>query len=162
MSNEKATRRGFFLKAGAVVSVPVAFMGAAQAEESPALAARLARLEDERTLRRIGAELIAAVNVGDRAALEPLDTQLREIGVTQFDSSAHIEVRDDRCSAHVRIDCVAAFDKPIEAPGSSLLDMARSQGEGFVRTRRRMALELHCERTPAGWQLLRARLASRS
>lgn len=162
MSNKNATRRGFFVKAGAVLSAPAALAGAVQATathaESGSLAARLAELEDENALRRISAGLIGAVKDGSHDALECSGTGLREILLDNLDSAPTFDFSNARGSARVRLRCTARFAAPIEAPGSALLDMARAQGEGFVQSARTQMLEIDCEKSESGWSVRSARL----
>ena len=162
MSTTTSTRRGFFFKAGAAAAAPGAFAGAATAasadsRSSVTLASRLAELEDVAALRRIGAELIRRVNAGEPEALESNGSGVRQIS-GDFDAAAQIDFVHDRREAVVRLDCKATFERPIEAPGSVLLDMARAQGEGFVRDAQVQTLELRCARAKSGWVLERARL----
>jgi len=52
------------------------------------------------------------------------------------------------------------LEAPIEAPGSSLVDMARLQGEGVLTRTEARVLEITCTRTSGGWRLSRAELHS--
>ncbi len=161
MSDRISTRRGFFLKASAAMSAPAAFVAAGEPARAATgtLEARVAALEDEIELRRLAAQLIQQVNGGSRDLLEAGNAELREIVAADVDATCSSAViASDRKAARVRLPCTVCFDEPIDAPGSSLVDMARLQGEGVLPRLEDRMLEAHFERAAAGWKLASARL----
>jgi len=163
MSDRISTRRKFFMKAAAAMSAPAVFAtGISKAAPGPgALEEKLAKLEDEIALRMLRADTIADINGASRDMLAELEPGLRQIVAShESDAAASVDVSADRAVARMSVPCTAHLDAPIEAPGSSLVDMARLQGEGVVTRTDARVLEIACTRTSAGWELSRAQLRS--
>jgi hypothetical protein len=146
-TKDTATRRRFFFGAGAAaLAAPVAFAtsveaGAPVQADVEALAAQLAALEDAnaiRSLQREHARRLGAREAGDIA----------------------IEIAADRRTATARTPCVVPVESPIEAPGCTLVDMARAQGEGVLRRDERRVLEQTFVRREGVWQSERTQTAS--
>jgi hypothetical protein len=140
---DSATRRRFFFGAGAVaLAAPVTFATASETDaggDREALEARLAALEDTnaiRELQRAHASRVGARHVDDVA----------------------IVIAPDRRTATARSACVVTIASPIDAPGCTLVDMARAQGEGIVRRDERRVLEQTFVRRDGVWQSERAEL----
>ena len=166
MNDKTATRRGFFLKAGAAAAVPAALAlgvpdNPASAASSARLEARLAVLEDSNALRRLTGEFVGLVNDG-KDADKLLRATVAEIDAQDFDQHATVNVSADRHHAEIQVPCTVAVDVPIEAPDSVLIDMAQLQGEGSLRRLRTQMLILSCARTASGWTVTRARLEDAS
>lgn len=167
--DHRSSRRRFFVAAGAAAAAPLAVMGAARArpvEPEPSLEARLAELEDLAAIRRLHHDDLRRFNEIAAAALPGVPTADIEPGVRRivsdfFDDAAVLEISPDRTSATLRVPCTVDLATPIEAPGMSLVDMARLQGDGvLVKSRSRM-LEQRWVRIDGAWQLERARLLRR-
>lgn len=165
MSNDKvSTRRRFFLGAGAVLAAPAAVTASAAGGNAGhgALEARLAALEDERAIRELQRAYVRHVNSRAPAAelfADPacarLDPAPRELVVDAF---GEIEIAADRTSAVATCACVVSIAEPIAAPGCTLVDMARAQGEGVLRRTERRILEQTFVRRAGVWKLERAAL----
>lgn len=162
-----STRRGFFLKAGALVSAPLAAAGAGtRAAADDALTARLAELEDREAIFELHRRLVRCVNAGDRSALASLfddpaaadvdfDSSLRRL-LTGPDADVEIVAHEAaRGTARVRLRCIAETETPIE-PSCTLVEMARLQGEGVVRRSEPRVLEHGLVRRDGVWRIARA------
>lgn len=159
MNDKTATRRAFFIRAGAMVSAPAAFAATVPAHSHANLEARLAILESTDALRRLSAQFIGRINAeADTESL--IGMHVASIVAVDFDSHAIVEFSNDYRHATVSIPCTAAFDTPIEAPGSVLVDMARLQGSGMLRQTHVQVLELGCARTASAWTITRAQLVN--
>jgi hypothetical protein len=143
-TKNNATRRRFFFGAGAVaLATPVAFATASESAASggdrEALEARLAALEDT------------------KAICELQRAHAARIGARQSDDVA-IEIARDRRTATARSVCVVTIASPIDAPGCTLVDMARAQGEGVMRRDERRVLEQTFVHRDGVWQSEHAEL----
>ena len=69
-----------------------------------------------------------------------------------------VEIAADRCTATSSVACTVLVESPIDAPGCTLVDMARAQGEGFVRSTARRVLEQSFVRRKGVWELESSRL----
>jgi hypothetical protein len=142
-TKETATRRRFFFGAGAVaLAAPVTFAASASDAsrgDVETLEARLAALEDANAIR----ELQRAYAIQVRA---------EEV------NDVVIQIAADRRTATARTLCVVQVESPIEAPGCTLVDMARAQGEGVVRRNERRFLEQTFARRDGLWKIERAEL----
>jgi hypothetical protein len=157
-----ATRRRFVLGAGAVLAAPVMLAGATGAESQEQRDARLAALEDANALRelqRAYAHHVNARNYGAaaelfaRPALATFDDTIRELSAESSTEEAPIEIAADRRTAAARAACVVRIETPIDAPGCTLVDMARAQGEGLVRSTERRVLEHAFVRVDGVWKI---------
>jgi hypothetical protein len=143
-SKDTATRRRFFFGAGGMalvvpVTLATASESASSGGEREALEARLAALEDANAIREL-----QRVDAG-------------RVGARELDDIA-IEIAQDRRTASARAVCVVAVESPIEAPGCTLVDMARAQGEGVLRRDAPRVLEQTFVRVAGVWQTARAEL----
>lgn len=158
-----STRRGFFWKAGAALSAPLAAAGAAAsaAETGAEAEARLTRLEDENAIRALHQALAARINAGARGAaaelfLNParaaLDERVRGLASERFGEHDVIEVAEDGATAAARIYCTVHSEMPIE-PDCTLAQMARAQGEGVLRCVERRVLEAAYVKRGGVWRI---------
>jgi SnoaL-like domain len=166
-SAKLATRRGFLFRATAALSAPLTL--AAVAEPSAparqgALEARLAALEDANAVRELQHAYVRAVNAGERAAARALfagsvravcDETLGAIAAAAGDEG-WFEIAADRSTAIARLPCTVRYVTPIEAPGSTLVEMARLQGEGTLRRHVRGVLEQAFIREDGTWKIERS------
>jgi hypothetical protein len=160
-----ATRRRFVLGAGAALAAPVTLAAAGGAGEPND--ARLTALEDANALRELQRAYARRVNAREHAAAAELfasparaafDDRVRELCVDTLSEDAAIEIAADRRTAIARAACVVRIESPIEAPGCTLVDMARAQGEGLVRSTERRVLEHAFVRVDGVWKIESAAL----
>lgn len=163
-SKTVSTRRLFFGKAGAVLATPLAFAAAAASERTnkdrDALQ-RVAELEDASAIRELQRTYIEHVNAGDHEAVIALfaDAARASIddGVCTLSAAAGqdvIELAPDRKTAAARMHCSVQVETPIEPP-CPLVEMARQQGGGVVRSTGRRVLESTCVKLNGVWKLER-------
>lgn len=162
MTQDSISTRRSFLKAGAVLAVPVAAgVPAAAAMADDGLGARLARREDEAAIRELHRTWLRRINAGasDEAAklfAEPrqarLDAALRSIVVEQGVEPDAIEIAEDGLRAAGRFHCAVEIETEI-AQDCTLAQMAHAQGEGFLRSTERRLLEADYVKTADGWTI---------
>ena len=161
-----ATRRRFVLGAGAALAAPVTLAAAGGAGDEPH-DARLTALEDANALRELQRVYARHVNARERAAAAELfasparaafDDKVRELRLDTLTEDAAIEIAADRRTATARAACVVHFETPIDAPGCTLVEMARAQGEGLVRSTERRVLEHAFVRVDGVWKIESAAL----
>lgn len=145
-----STRRRFFWKAGAALSAPLA-IGTAKAAvpEHDEAAADLKSLGDIDSIRRLQIDLTSRLNSGTTSTLDDLfvgsaDTAalagIRRIAPADYGERDLIELAPDGRSAHAKFHCAVETQAPINAEGT-LVEMARQQGDGFVRRQEARVLE---------------------
>jgi hypothetical protein len=169
-----STRRRFMLGAGAAMSAPLALTAEgvqAFEHESAGLKARLASLEDLTAIQELNSAYLRHYNAGadaelaglfvDPAAaqLDPSVTRLLAAETTETAEQAAIQIAADRSSAALRLPCLVEIETAIEAPESSLIAMARLQGEGLLRTTAARVLELSYVNRGGRWRIGRVALA---
>lgn len=167
-----STRRGFFRKAGAVFSAPLAVASAGPpklpGDESEAFKARLATLEDISAIRELQQSYAKHVNSGAREELRKLfcDTAEAELDETvcglsseSFGEADVIELAGDRGRATARIHCTVHTETPIGAD-CTLVQMARLQGEGVLRQSARCVLEHTYVKQHGAWKIERVNYRS--
>ena len=157
-----ATRRRFFLNAGAILSAPLA-VGVSQAASNEAEDSklRLARLEASNAIREVNQAFARHLNDGDSDALRQLftnpagaevDASVRWLQPSGFGEQDRIEVAADGQSARATIRCVVQSEKEI-GPNCTLVDMARQQGEGVLRQTAQRVLENEYRRQDGVWKI---------
>ena len=148
-----STRRRFLSNAGAALSAPLAVAGvnAAQAgaEDHASPEARLEELEDVNAIRKLHHTYARLVNrraydevarlfaVPSEAEVDP---GIRGLSADRFGEDDLIELTADRRSATGRFHSVAEIETAI-GPSCTLVEMARAQGEGFVRRSEKRVIE---------------------
>lgn len=165
---DSASRRLFFRHAGAALAAPLAVVAteasAVPATQSTELEARLATLGDENAIRALNQAYARLVNdhaYADVAALyaDPananLDRSVSRLSAESFGEHDTIDVAEDRATAEARLHCIVETETPLE-PGSTLVDMARRQGEGFVRRSERRVLEHSYVKHAGAWKIARS------
>ena len=166
MSNDSiSTRRRFFWQAGAALSAPLAASTAlGEGSSGDAAHERLAALEDERAIRALNqqyAELVAARAYAELAALhaEPsafrLEERVRAIVPDSFGAADAIELAPDRATAASRIRCVVHVETAI-GPSCTLVEMARQQGDGVLKSTERRVLEHEYVKRGGVWKIARS------
>jgi len=165
MSEESKSTRRSFLKGGAIIAAPLAMIGA------PAAAAlagsgdrdRLARLEDEKTIRDLHGNWMRLVNAGNYAGAAKLyaddKCSCALAGIVSIDQgqdgSEAFEFAHDGNRASATYAATVAVETAI-APDHTLAQMLHAQGEGMVRTSERRMLKADYIRTrEGGWAISR-------
>jgi hypothetical protein len=155
----RATRRGFLLKATSALSAPIALAaagGRASARPRIDAEATLVALEDERSIRALQLAYAERVNAASptRAPADPSgalgDATIAALVVDLRDA---VQVAPDRRTAKAVLRCEIVVETPIDAPGYSLVDLARLQGEGVLRRRETRALEQTFTRENGIWKI---------
>jgi len=155
----QATRRGFLLKATAALSAPIAMAGAsgrASAGSRTGTEARLVALEDERSIRELQLAYAERMNAApptrapNDAPGAPGDAHIAALVVDARDA---VQIAPDRRTAKAVLRCALVVETPIEAPGYSLVDLARLQGEGVLRRSEPRALEQTFIRDNGTWKI---------
>jgi len=175
MNTDKvATRRRFFFGASAALAAPLAAplalaaagpaahaVDAAGSDDRDALAARLAALEDANAIRELQRAYLRHVNAGAHSAVAELfadatrarlDDAVRALAVEAADEVA-IEIAADRRTATARMACIVRTEAAIDAPGCTLVDMARAQGEGVLRRSEPRRLEQAFVQQDGVWRI---------
>ena len=158
-------RRGFLLKAGAALSVPLASVAASAparaSDDRDPLHARLVLLEDVNAIRDLNRRYVQHVNAGahEEAARLFADTaHARTDGVRALAADPlgagedAIEIAAGRATA--RVHCTAQIETPIE-PVMPLVAMARAQGGGVAKRSERGVLEGRYAKRDGVWKIER-------
>lgn len=137
-----ATRRNFFLKAGTALSLPLA--GAAAAED-----VRPDPVDDVTSIRRLQQALAREIAAG-----RPPEELAEVTRIRPADFGAHdiVAIAADGRTARATFHCSVETRVPIPGAGT-LIEMARAQGEGFVRSTNYKMLEMVCVRTGRIWKI---------
>jgi hypothetical protein len=166
-TKDVATRRRFVLDAGVALAAPAALGVAAAADAREPTArgpfdARLAALEDTQAVRDLQRAYARHVSAREHAAAAELfaqparasfDDAVRGLHAETLADDVTIEIAADRRSAIARAACVVRIEAPIDAPGCTLVEMARAQGEGVVRRSERRVLEQTFVRSGGVWKI---------
>jgi hypothetical protein len=151
---DQTTSRRSFLKTGALAAAPLAVLTPAAAfAADDGSKARLARLEDEKTIGTLHRLLMREVNGGERKVAKGL-TALAD------DPSHELKIvfTDDGRSASCRRACTASFRT--EFTGHSTLEqMHRLQGQGMHSREESRELVAEYKKGKHGWAIERVRLA---
>jgi hypothetical protein len=171
-TSSSSGRRRFFFQAGAAVAAPLAVAGMtrradASSVDNERLRARLAQIEAADAVRELhrrfsrhlsrGERELAAELFVDAAGFDGFD-EVASLLPREFGDRDRIDISADGRSARGLFAVTAETQKPIAAEGT-LVDMARAQGEGFVRLSSRGTLNVRYVRPAAEWRILRADLS---
>ncbi len=165
MDKLSATDRRSFLKSGALIAAPVAAVGVpAAAFADDGNRAKLARLEDERSLealhRKFLRHLNGAADCGEFiASSDAVDVGegLRTIS-EDMTHEAELVLTEDGLTASAR--CRCRVEREIEFTGDTTLErMARFQGQGSHRHAEQRMLATEFVKDKEGWRIASARLA---
>ena len=169
MTTDTASTRRSFLKAGALLAVPLAVATPAAVMADDGLKARLARLEDEAAIRELHQTWLRRVNAGTvQAGIRLLGARCQE---TAFDQAVRSIVADhagqpdaigiaaDGKSACGRFQCAVEIETTI-APDCTLARMAHAQGGGFVRRTERRVLKIKYVKASGAWAIAKVEFAS--
>jgi len=165
MSEGDLSTRRSFLKAGAVLSAPLAAMpGAAFASDGST--ARLARFEDENAIRVLHEDWLRNINA-KAANNKPLalfdagasssEDEIRSIAASLSGPPDKIKLGADGRSATGRFRCTIEIERPI-AKNCTLAQMAYLQGGGFVRRIESRVLMVDYAKAGVSWSITRVKL----
>jgi hypothetical protein len=158
MSTTTETSRRSFLKSGALVAAPIAAVGmpvAALAEDGSK--AKLARLEDERTISGLHAELLRQINgAGDK--FPKLAAGLRHVAPDAAPVQDLLTFSDDGNRASARQPVTVEIASELEGD-ETLVQMARLQGNAAdIRSESRVLIAEYVRREGA-WSVAKVALA---
>ncbi|MGH9716558.1 MAG: hypothetical protein ACRD4R_07515 [Candidatus Acidiferrales bacterium] len=172
MSKDTRSTRRSFLKNGALLAVPLAAAGGPVAVlADDGLKARLAKLEDEATIRKLHQGWLRQINGEDNSgaagAATPLlassdsavlEQRVRSVAADHSGQLDAIEIAPDGKSAVGRFQCAVEVETPI-AQDCTLARMAHAQGSGFVRRTERRMLNVRYVKTGGAWSIAKAEFA---
>jgi hypothetical protein len=165
-TNTNSTRRSF-LKGSAVLAMPLAVAVPAAVMADVGLKARLARLEDEATIRELHQTWLRQINTraGDATSLfahpeaVAFDQAVRGIAADHAGQPDAIEVAANRKSAAGRFQCAVEIETAI-AQDCTLARMAHAQGGGFIRRTERRVLKVEYANASGAWAIAKVEFAS--
>lgn len=156
------SRREFFLIASGAVAAALAVSDpVAAADLTETLEARVTELEDVNVLRALHARLIQHINAGSRDALSALftdssktqlDGNVRRLTAEPPGGAVEVSRAADGKTATLREICVVLSGEPMKSD-CMLVQMARAQGEGFVRRTERRMLETTYVKKNGVWKI---------
>jgi hypothetical protein len=154
-----ATRRNFFVKAGTALALPLA-AGAATTDLVTREDPPLGTLDPVKSIRRLQQALAREINDATGLTSELFaggKVPAELAGVTRLlpaDFGEHdaVEIATDGRTARATVHCAVETQVPIAAEGT-LIEMARAQGEGFVRTTACRVLDMVCVRAGETWKI---------
>jgi hypothetical protein len=151
-TNSDSTRRRFFWNAGAALSAPLAVGATSAAEADGHQEARAIHELDRQLARHVnsGAPGRAAGLFAEPDAIESL-ADVRRLAPADFGENDVLEIAPDGRSANAMLHCSVETATAIRAEGT-LAEMARAQGEGFLRETRRRVLEVEYLRLGGDWK----------
>ena len=160
-TESNSTRRRFFWKAGAALSAPLAAgMAVAASPAEHELRARVARFEQAEAIRDLQRRFVRYLNAGD-SRLGGLFVDARSVaaldGVRSLRSAGLgdaelLEIAADGQRACVQLAVGVEMQMALEGQGT-LVEMARAQGDGFVRRSERKVLTVDYIRLADGWRI---------
>jgi hypothetical protein len=162
-----SARRRFFWHAGAAPSAPLAVVAASAsastAEDSAALEARLALLEDVNAIPPFHHAYVKHVNAGAHDAVASLfadpagarlDAAIRALPADPLGAADAIEIAADSQRATARLHCTVRTETPSE-PSCPLIEMGRAQGGGVTKLSDRGMLESVYVKQDGLWKIER-------
>jgi hypothetical protein len=157
--NAKPTRRSFFGHAGAVLAAPLSATAAFAGEHAGPgdVAGRLAALEDLNAIRALLRRYVRLVGTGRREELGALFADPERASIDEHVRSAVADTDDTIAiaangTATARVACTVETATPIERCGT-LVEMARLQGDGFVRRSETRVLESSFVKRNGIWKI---------
>jgi hypothetical protein len=146
--NVNPTRRSFFGQASLALAAPMTALAAESQHDD--VTARVAALEDANAILALLHRYAQLVNDGGAAPPAP------EVRSMALDPDIGIEVgADGTAAAHAH--CTLTTATPIEGCGT-LVEMARLQGDGFVKRTERRVLHGRLVKQQGVWRLETAEL----
>jgi hypothetical protein len=163
-TNADWTRRRFLANSAPVLSVPLAVAGASVPpvrEDAPPLAERRAGVEDVNAIRELQRTYARLVNArahedvielfADPSSVE-VDRSIRNLSADGFGEEDVIELSVERRFATGRFTWIVQTETEI-GPDCTLVEMARAQGEGFVRTSERRVIDAEYVKQAGVWKI---------
>jgi hypothetical protein len=158
--NDKRTRRKFFIGAGATLAAPLGVTAvlAGYGEGNGERSALLAALDDSNAIRVVLQRYVRLVSAGAPAELAELfadparaavDASIRSLAA---DADANIALADGTATA--RVPCTVDTATPIES-GGTLVEMARLQGDGVVKSSEKRVLSSSLVKIDGAWKIER-------
>ena len=167
-TNIDSTRRRFLWTAGAALSAPLAVADAnvfpSSAGDHTSLEERLTDLEDVNAIRELHQAYARLVNGRAHDEVVKLfavpsqadvDESISSLSADRFGEEDVIDLATDRQSATGRFHCTVQNETAIW-PSCTLVEMAREQGEGFVRRSQRRVIEADYVKQAGVWKIVRA------
>jgi hypothetical protein len=162
-----SSRRRFFFKAGAALSVPLTagVAGAGAVDQPGSMAATDEMRRDVEAIRKLQQNLAREINAASVAGAAAYFVRTEDAaalaGISRLvpaDFGEHdlVEIEPGGVAARAEFHCSVETRTPIEASGT-LVDMARQQGEGFVRRRETRVLEARYAMREGRWKIERLR-----
>jgi hypothetical protein len=149
-----STRRNFFWKAGTALSLPLAAAASTTssvAADASAPAKSIRQLQQALAHQISDATGLAAELFASGESPTELDCVTRLLPA-DFGEHDAIEIAADGLTARATFHCAVETQVPIAAEGT-LIEMARAQGEGFVRATDRRVLEMVCVCKAQTWKI---------
>ena len=164
MEKTSGTDRRSFLKTGALLATPVVTAAPVAALAADDSRARLARLEDKRTIEALQRKFLRHLNgaadcsefIASSGAVD-LGEGLRAIA-EDMGREAELVLSEDGLTATARCPCRVEREAGF-AGDSTLEQMARFQGQGSHRFEERRVLATAFVKARDGWRIAGARLA---
>ena len=166
MSKDMSSSRRSFLKGGAVVAAPLAVAAPVAALAQEHQAQRLARLEDEASIRALHQAWLRAINTDAPEAAAQLfadprrarlEHGVRGVAADHAADPDRIEVAHDGRSAFGRFHCAVEIETAI-APDCTAAQMALLQGGGLLRRSEPRLLKAEYVKAAGAWAIARLEL----
>lgn len=163
-ANTRSRRR--FLKAGGLLSGPLA-LGAMSGAAGGTPSTELARLEALAEIRELQQRLSQSLEDQHAQSLAGLFIDgadaailgnVRRLAAVGFGERDAIELGPAMDTASVTLPCMVDFERVIDGD-STLIDMARQQGDGVLRRSEQRLLEADVIRRDGAWRFARLELS---
>ena len=165
MSRDTNSTRRSFLKSGALLAAPLAAAAPAAVLGDNGLKARLARLEDEVTIRALHQNWLRGINTGaDEATTllavpeSALNHTVRSIAVDHAGKPDAIVIAPGGQNGTGRFHCAVELETAIPQD-CTLAQMAYAQGGGFVRWIDRRVLHVEYVKCSGAWAIAKVEFA---
>lgn len=164
MTNRRTSTRRSFLKNGSLLAVPLAVAAPAAVIADDELKVRLAKLEDEISLRKLHQtwlRKVSAQNAESVAVLDATFTPMAPGAIVRGIAPDHtrepdaINIAADGKSASGRFHCIVETETTIPQD-STLAEMAHAQGCGFIRRTEPRILRVGYKKIGAEWAVTSA------
>jgi hypothetical protein len=162
MTTDNIPTRRSFLKGGAILAAPLAAVAVPAAIMADGeLKARLARLENEASIRELHQDWLRQVNSGGDGAAALLSAEIersalghavRGIATDHAGEPDAIEVAADGARAAGHFHCAVEIETAI-AQDCTIARMAYAQGGGFVRRTERRVLKVDYVKERGAWAI---------
>ena len=156
----RTTRRTFF-SGVAALTAPLTASAAVTADRGDDLGARLAALEDAKAIRELQQTYARLLNAGERQQLAALFAEPARVRIDATvrnvlpDALATNEIAVEAGTATARLPCAVETATPIDDAGT-LTEMARLQGDGFIKRSERRVLVSSFVKRDGIWQFSKA------